>query len=108
MGEEEGECPVRLKKDVKEPALLPKKPDLHRHQQPCSYAQPPCLALHGPCHSLTDPASSLSLLRMTPVYLHIVTWSCHRRVTSHAIPCTCAVQQLHRHLGSWKLLTSLA
>ena len=28
MGEPEGECPVRLKKDVKEPALLPKKPDL--------------------------------------------------------------------------------
>ena len=31
MGEEEGECPVRLKKDVKEPALLPKKPDLRTH-----------------------------------------------------------------------------
>ena len=29
MGEDEGECPVRLKKDVKEPALLPKKPVLH-------------------------------------------------------------------------------
>ena len=28
MGEPEGECPVRLKKDVKEPALLPKKPVL--------------------------------------------------------------------------------
>jgi hypothetical protein len=29
MGEDEGEFPVRLKKDVKEPALLPKKPVLH-------------------------------------------------------------------------------
>ena len=35
MGDTEGECPVRLKKDVKEPALLPKKPDLHQHQHPC-------------------------------------------------------------------------
>ena len=34
MGEEVGEWPVRLKNDVKEPALLPKKPDLHQSQQP--------------------------------------------------------------------------
>lgn len=36
MGEEEGECPVRLKKDVNEPALLPKNPDLHaRNESVC-------------------------------------------------------------------------
>ncbi len=46
MGEEEGECPVRLKKDVKEPALLPKKPDLHKHQQPCSHSSAVSCALH--------------------------------------------------------------
>jgi len=34
MGDEEGECPVRLKKDVKEPALLPKKPVLQPHTCP--------------------------------------------------------------------------
>ena len=47
MGEEEGECPVRLKKDVKEPALLPKKPDLRMHQHSCSHSQLYHLALHG-------------------------------------------------------------
>ena len=61
MGEDDGECPVRLKKDVKEPALLPKKPVLHKfhylcncHQQNRMTLQCPCVPLHLAVDAFTE------------------------------------------------------